>query len=121
MNKLNSRRLLSRRAMTLMEILIVVSLIAMMSVAIFNALSNGMKIWKRSQQMVIEEDIAVFFDKIAHDIRNAFVFSQFRFEGDELRFAFPTMVYLFFTRLTREAILLWLIPIMLFLYRKGPI
>ncbi len=91
---LRHRMLFSRRGMTLMEILIVVSLIAMTSVAIYSALSNGLRVWERSQQLVIEEDVAIFFDKFSQDLRNAFRYSMFKFEGGQQRITFPTIIHM---------------------------
>ena len=47
----------SKRGMTLIEILLVISLISMVSLGIYNALSNGIAIFQRHRQVVIEEDI----------------------------------------------------------------
>ena len=80
------------RGLTLIEILIVVSLMAMISLALYNAFNNGLKIWKLSQRLVVEEDIAIFFDKISQDLRNAYLHSKITFDGTEQRFAFPTIV-----------------------------
>ena len=78
--------------MTLMEILLVVSLVSMVSVALYKVLSQGLRVWERSQQFVAEEDIAIFFEKITADLRNSYVFSKNRFEGTENKFIFPTIV-----------------------------
>lgn len=83
----------SKQGMTLMEVLIVISLISMISVAIYGALSNGINVWEKSNQLVVEEDVAIFFDKIAVDLHNAFLYSKIQFEGNEFRFSFPTVVY----------------------------
>ena len=81
-----------RKAMTLMEILIVASLISVISIAVYNALSNGLKIWNKHKSLVIEEDILIFFDKLTHDARNSFIYSKILYEGTEFSFACPTMV-----------------------------
>ena len=87
------QRLMSSRATTLMELLIVVSIIGILSIAIYQALSNGIKIWHRVHQLRTEEDVAIFLDKLNHDLRNAYVYSKFKFLGDEYHFRFPTIVY----------------------------
>lgn len=43
--------------------------------------------------MVIEEDIAVFFDKITHDLRNSFYHSKLKYDGGAASFRFPSFVY----------------------------
>lgn len=78
--------------MTFMEIMLVVSLIGMVSIALYQAFANGMKVWEKSREMVVEEDIIIFFDKFAQDLRNTFVFSTLPFEGDSQRFSFPSLV-----------------------------
>ena len=70
----------------------VVSLLALTSIAVSNSLINGLKIWSRTQELVIEEDIAVLLDKMSQELRNAFNFSQISFEGKETRIKFATIV-----------------------------
>jgi prepilin-type N-terminal cleavage/methylation domain-containing protein len=82
-----------KNAMTLIETLIVVSLVGLLGLAIYQSLANGIRIWDRSREIVTEEDVIVFFDKINTDLRNAFFYSKIRFEGGEYRFTFPTLVY----------------------------
>jgi len=81
-----------RKGMTFIEILIVASLISLISMALYNVLSNGIRVWERSRRMVIEEDVAIFFDKLSQDLRNTFYHSKIPFDGNEFRFSFPTMV-----------------------------
>ena len=88
---IEKKRLIS--GMTLIEMLLVVSLIGMVSIGIYNALSSGLKVWKKSNQLVIEEDVAIFFDKISGDLRNVFYFSKIPMEGNNIRFSFPTIIY----------------------------
>lgn len=80
--------------MTLIEILIVISLLAMINLALYNSLSNGLKVWKKSQNMIIEEDIAIFFDKITNDLHNSFYHAKLKYEGSTARFRFPTIIYM---------------------------
>lgn len=78
--------------MTLVEILLVTSLISGMSIAIYQSLNNGLKVWQKTKQMVVEEDVVIFLDKISYELRNTFLFSRFGHYGDEHQFAFPTIV-----------------------------
>ncbi len=82
----------SRRAMTLVEILIVVSVLGMLSLAMFNALSVGLRVWKKAQAVHIEEDIVILFDKLTTDLHNVYLYSKIDFEGNLHAFAFPAMV-----------------------------
>lgn len=81
-----------RRAFTFIEILIVTSLIAILSLAIFTCFSNGLKLWDRSRQAILTEDISIFFDRLSSDLRNTFLFSTLPIDGEEHSFAFPTVV-----------------------------
>ena len=82
----------SKSAFTLIEVLLVVSLLAVISIAVFNTFLNGMKIWNKSYRAIFEEDILVFFEKINMDLRNVVRYSQIRFEGDKNHLTFATLV-----------------------------
>ena len=77
------------RGFTLIEMLIVMMLFCVISLAIYGAINNGIKIWLRINQAVVEEDIAIFFDKFAVDLRNSFEFTGVNFLGsaEEVEFA----------------------------------
>ncbi|OGX07473.1 MAG: hypothetical protein A2Z88_07210 [Omnitrophica WOR_2 bacterium GWA2_47_8] len=79
-------------AFTLVEILLVVSLVTMISLTLYNAFSNGLKLWSRSQHLSVEEDIAIFFEKINEELDNSYAFSKFYFKGRTNSFAFPSRV-----------------------------
>jgi len=79
-------------AMTLMEVLIVVSLVSAVCLAIYSSLANGIKVWERSQKLIIEEDIAIFFEKINRDLQNVYQYSLIDFKGNNRNFSFPTMI-----------------------------
>jgi len=49
-------------------------------------------VWQKSQEVVLEEDVVIFFDKLGSDIRSAFTYSQFGYIGNEFKFSFPTIV-----------------------------
>lgn len=89
---MRSRRL-SKSGLTLIETLLAVALVTMVGLALYHSFSMGVNVWDRSQQVNIEEDVAIFFDKLSFDLYNSFLFSQIKFEGNEFRFAFPTIVY----------------------------
>ncbi len=79
-------------AMTIVEMLIVVSIVSVLTVALYHALSGGIRVWQRSHRAVVEEDVVVFFEKFNHDIHNAFFFAKLPVSGDASRFSFPTMI-----------------------------
>ena len=82
----------TKRALTLAEILISVSLIALVSVSIFKGFANGLKVWDRSRTVSFEEDAAIFLEQLSYDLRNAFTYSKISFEGGGNYLRFPTFV-----------------------------
>ncbi|MBF0523199.1 MAG: hypothetical protein HQL24_09110 [Candidatus Omnitrophica bacterium] len=82
----------NRQALTFVEMLIVVCLVSMISIAIYRCFANGLAVWQRSNASIIEEDIVIFFDKIADDLRNAYQDSVMNAEGTTQKFTFPTIV-----------------------------
>lgn len=82
----------NKKAMTLIEVLVVVSIIALLSFAIYTSLSSGIRVWRRSQNVVLEEDIVLFFDRVSRDLHNAFEYSLIKFEGKEDSMSFATIV-----------------------------
>ncbi|HNV24442.1 MAG TPA: hypothetical protein PKH98_06095, partial [Candidatus Omnitrophota bacterium] len=82
----------SRRALTFMEMLIVVSLFSMISIVVYRSFAQGITVWRKSNEIVLEQDIAIFFDKIASDLQNAYHYSLISVEGMSSRFAFPSVV-----------------------------
>lgn len=86
-------RNIAKRGFTMVEVLMVTAIFASIGLAVFSCLSNGLKLWTRSQQAIVEEDAVIFFDRFSTDLRNAFMYSQISFEGEQNRIAFPTVVY----------------------------
>jgi len=80
--------------MTFIEITMVVSLIALVSLALYKSFSNGLRVWEKSRESVIEEDIAIFFDKFARDLRGVYIHSLQHYEGDGTSFSFPAFVWM---------------------------
>ncbi len=78
--------------MTFIEILIVVSLLALIGGFFYRSLSQGLKIWKESRSLVLEQDIAIFFEKITYDLKNTFYYSRIGFAGKENQLTFATFV-----------------------------
>lgn len=80
------------QGITLIELLLVVSLMAGISLTLYNAFSAGLKIWHRHQKLVVEENIAIFFDKLSHDLRNVYYYSLIAAEGSYDHFSFPAII-----------------------------
>lgn len=83
---------LARNGFTFIEIMVVVALWAALGGLVFKTLSQGLRIWQRSQQVGIESDIAIFFEKLEHDLLNAFRYTRLPFEGKEYSLAFASFV-----------------------------
>ena len=81
-----------RRALTLVEVIITAGLVAVVGLAVFSALNSGLKIWQRLNKTTIEEEVHIFFEKFASDIRNSFQYKGIDFVGDETRVAFAGVV-----------------------------
>ncbi len=79
-------------AFTLVEVLLVVMMIGVITVSLYQALTNGLRVWERTRIFSVEEDVMVFFDKLEMDLHNAFNFSLFEFEGLSDRVVFSTIV-----------------------------
>ncbi|MFH0753701.1 MAG: type II secretion system protein [Candidatus Omnitrophota bacterium] len=84
---------MTRRGFTFIEIMLVTAIFAAISLAVFSCLSNGIKLWEKGRELVVEEDAAVFLDRFASDLRNAFPFSKISFSGQEFNLEFPSIVW----------------------------
>jgi len=77
---------------TFIELLIVVAILSIISLAIYATFNNGIRIWQRVNKNIVEEDLNIFFDKFARDLRNAVQFSGIHFSGRSERFEFATII-----------------------------
>ena len=82
----------SSKGFTLIEMLLVTSLLAMTGLAVYHSLANGLKVWQAGNRYTQEQDIALFFEKIGQDLRNATDYSLIEFEGKENTLSFATIV-----------------------------
>jgi len=82
----------SRGGFTFVELLIAVSILSVISLTVYSTLNNGVKIWRRINTAIPEEDYAVFSDKFGREVRNTLRFSSMRFFGNKDRIEFPSPV-----------------------------
>lgn len=82
----------TKSGFTFIEVLLVASLFSLIGVALYSTFSSALKIWDRSQRVVMEEDVTLFFDRIGEDLRNTFYHSRIHFLGKETRMSFATTV-----------------------------
>ncbi len=76
-----------------MELLLVMTLVPIVSFAVYANFNSGFQLWKATNREVPEEDLAVFCHKAAADLSNAFRSSTRPFEGepDRLQFGAPVI------------------------------
>jgi prepilin-type N-terminal cleavage/methylation domain-containing protein len=89
-NNRNSKK--TQVGLTLVELLIVVSITAVIALAIYGILNNGLKIYSKVNQRIAAEDVEVFFAKLGMDLRNSFNFSTINFSGKDDILEFATLV-----------------------------
>jgi hypothetical protein len=82
-----------RRAFTLTEVLLVSAMFTLISLAVFNAFSNGFKLWARGQRVMVEGDTAIFLDRVAEDLRQTVRITGIPFKGGSMELSFPAMVW----------------------------
>ncbi|MCX5703169.1 MAG: prepilin-type N-terminal cleavage/methylation domain-containing protein, partial [Candidatus Omnitrophica bacterium] len=79
----------NRGSFTLIELIIVIAILSVVSLAIYSTLASGTKIWQTVNRVLPEEDLQIFLDKFSYDIENTLKFRSIRFLGqsDSLEFA----------------------------------
>lgn len=93
MKKKNRKGPVSRKqGFTFVEMLIVSAILSVVALAIYAAFNNGIKIWQKVNQPLAEEDLDIFLDKFAADLRNTFKFTGIKFLGAKDWLGFPTLV-----------------------------
>ena len=80
------------KAFTMVELLVVSALVAVIALGTYSIFSSGVKIWLGVNRLTPYEDLDVFFDKLASDIRNAFNYHDIGFIGEIDKFEFATLV-----------------------------
>lgn len=82
----------SQKAFTLIEVLLVLSLLSVISVAVYRALANGLAIWEKRSQTDTQEDILIFFEKLTEDLQKAVPFSRIPFDGQKSSVSFAALI-----------------------------
>ena len=80
------------RGFTLTEILLVSTMFAVISLAVFNAFSNGFKLWARGQHVMVEGDMAIFLERIAEDLHGVVTIKAIPFKGSSVQLSFPAII-----------------------------
>ncbi|MDO8748572.1 MAG: hypothetical protein Q7J72_05595 [Candidatus Omnitrophota bacterium] len=76
---------LSLTGFTLIELCLVSLIASVIGLAVYFTFSNGMRIWQKANQKVVEEDLSIFFDRFASDVRSCLKFSGLGFLGTQER------------------------------------
>lgn len=70
-----------KKGFTLIELCLVSLIASVIGLAVYFTFSNGMRIWQKANQKAAEEDLDIFFDRFALDVRNCLKFSGLEFSG----------------------------------------
>jgi len=77
--------------MTLVETLVVVSVLAVVALAVFSTMSGGFSLWERVLKLDSDEDIRIVFEKMTVDLGRMVRFSMLEFRGTERELSFPVI------------------------------
>lgn len=80
------------KGFTLIESLVVVSILAMITLAVYASLSAGSGIWIRVNKSAGERVLFLSWEKMQKDIRNTFNFEAIGFTGKKKEISFPGLV-----------------------------
>ncbi|MEK6567537.1 MAG: hypothetical protein AABZ27_02205 [Candidatus Omnitrophota bacterium] len=83
---------LSLTGFTLIELCLVSLIASVIGLAVYFTFSNGMRIWQKANQKVVEEDLSIFFDRFASDVRSCLKFSGLGFLGTKERLEIASLV-----------------------------
>lgn len=82
----------NERGFTLVELMLVTLMLAVVSLAIYSTLNNGIKIWQKINRQMPEEDLNIFFDKYISDLKASFKIAGLGFSGKEEGMEFATLI-----------------------------
>lgn len=80
-------------AFTLIELLVCVTIVSLVSVAVYSIFANGISAWRRgNENKTYARNIRLTSEKMARELRNVFKFSMIAFEGTEEIVMFPALI-----------------------------
>lgn len=81
------------KGFTLIEILVTLSIMAIIAGAIFSTLAGGINVYKRVKTLTGERaDILLSLEKLEEDLNNVFIMSGIGFTGDAKKVVFPKLI-----------------------------
>ncbi|MFH0918328.1 MAG: type II secretion system protein GspJ, partial [Candidatus Omnitrophota bacterium] len=78
---------------SLVELLVVTSMLGVISLAIFSTFNNGFKVWQKINKPLAQEDLGIFLDKLSQDLNNCLKSSSLAFTGDQNNLGIPTLAF----------------------------
>ncbi len=81
-----------KHGFTLIELVLVASIVVIIGLAVYGTFANGINIWKRITQESDVEDVSLFFEKISYDLHNSFKMTGMRFRGGKREASFPVRI-----------------------------
>jgi prepilin-type N-terminal cleavage/methylation domain-containing protein len=83
----------NKKAFTLIELLVCITIVSIVSVAVYSIFANGISAWRRSNEnKTYARNIRLTSEKMARELRNVFEFSMIAFEGTEDSVMFPALI-----------------------------
>jgi len=83
---------MTRRAFTLIELVIAILILAVIVVSVYGSFSAGMKAWRRGGEGREFQKIRIALLKIQKELRSSFFFSKAPFKGISSEITFPLVV-----------------------------
>lgn len=84
---------LSLTGFTLVEILIVASVMAIVMLAIYSSFISGLRLWQRSQNLSqIQRKVIIGLEKLSSQVRQGIDFPDIGFNGTKTKFSFPLII-----------------------------
>ena len=77
---------------TLVELLIVVSIVALIGMSLYAMFASAMDMMRRVSRTEVAEDVSIFLEKLDRDISNQVTFRGIPFEGKETSLSFPSPI-----------------------------
>lgn len=84
---------MKQKAFSLLELILVSSLIPILSLAIYSTFSSGLKIYQKINNNLPLEEINIFLNNFYKDIKNTFYFKDIIFQGDKEKIELASLVY----------------------------
>ena len=82
----------NRLGFSLVELLLVLTLAPVIFFAVYSNFSTGVRLWKRIQVPIPQEDVLIFYEKSVKDIQNTMRSKQISYFGEKDRISFCTGV-----------------------------